>query len=140
MSNPTKDDTPRLLQATAVEPIPQNGSTTSKLSLLLSPYNFMHISGSLTHAGFNKNYVFIMSRHMKLKDKQIDISDISKDDEAALLKERECVYRHSKEDLSIDHIIPLKRGGFLADISSNNILCCKACNSSKLDKDIFEWY
>jgi hypothetical protein len=28
----------------------------------------------------------------------------------------------------------------LADISSNKILCCKACNSSKLDKDIFEWY
>jgi hypothetical protein len=85
-------------------------------------------------AGFDKNYRFIMSRYMKLKNKQIHISDISKDDEAALLKEREC------EDLSIDHIIPLKRGGFLADISSNKILCCKTCNSSKLDKDIFEWY
>lgn len=57
-----------------------------------------------------------------------------------VIKERECVYSHSKEALSVDHIIPLKRGGFLAEISSNKILCCKACNSSKLDKDIFEWY
>jgi 5-methylcytosine-specific restriction endonuclease McrA len=77
---------------------------------------------------------------MKLKNQKIRISDIGKDDEAALLKERECVYCHSKEALSIDHIIPLKRGGFLADISSNKVLCCSACNSSKLDKDIFEWY
>jgi hypothetical protein len=50
------------------------------------------------------------------------------------------VYCHSREDLSIDHIIPLKRGGFLAKISSNKILCRKACDSSKPHKDIFGWY
>jgi hypothetical protein len=91
-------------------------------------------------AGFDKNYRFIMSKYMKLKNKQIRWSDLNKDYDAALLKERECAYCHSKEDLSVDHIIPLKRAGFLADIPSNKILCCKACNSSKLDKDIFEWY
>ena len=25
-------------------------------------------------------------------------------------------------------------------LASNKVLCCKKCNSSKLDRDIFEWY
>lgn len=89
-------------------------------------------------AGFDKNYGFIMSRFMKLKNNQMHISDITKDDEKALMMERACVYCGSKEDLAIDHIIPLVKGG--PDITSNKVISCKKCNSSKLDKDIFEWY
>jgi hypothetical protein len=43
-------------------------------------------------AVFDKNYRFTMSRFMKLKNKQIKFSDISKDDEEAMMKERQCVY------------------------------------------------
>jgi hypothetical protein len=43
ISNPM-NETPRLYEAIAVEPIPKKGSITTKLSL--KPCNFMHISGN----------------------------------------------------------------------------------------------
>jgi 5-methylcytosine-specific restriction endonuclease McrA len=89
-------------------------------------------------ARFDKNYGFIMSKFKKLKNNHIRISDISEDDEEAMMMERVYAYCGSKEDLSVDHIISLIKGG--PDITSNKILCCKICNASKLDKDIFEWY
>jgi 5-methylcytosine-specific restriction endonuclease McrA len=66
---------------------------------------------------------------MKLKNKQIHISDISKDDEEAMIKERECVYCGSKKNLSIDHIIPLIKGG--PDMTCSKALCCKICKFFK---------
>jgi len=89
-------------------------------------------------AGFEGNYGFIMSRYKKLKDGQIKMSDLNKDDEESMKIERECVYCGSKDNLSIDHIIPLIRGG--PDSMSNKVLSCKKCNSSKRDRDIFEWH
>jgi 5-methylcytosine-specific restriction endonuclease McrA len=89
-------------------------------------------------AGFDGNYGFIMSRYKKLKDGQIKMSGLNKDEEESMKIERECVYCGSKENLSVDHIIPLRKGG--PDSTSNKVLCCKKCNSSKQDKDIFEWY
>ncbi len=41
----------------------------------------------------------------------------------------ECVYCGTKQDLSIDHVIPRSRGG---DNSWGNLVsCCKKCNSKK---------
>lgn len=89
-------------------------------------------------AGFEKNYGFIMSRYTKLKSGQIHISGLEKDDEKVLIGERKCAYCGSPESLCIDHIIPLVKGGL--DITSNKVLSCRKCNSSKLQHDIFEWY
>lgn len=50
VSKPTKD-TASLLQATAVEPMPQNGSNTTKLSFSANPCNCMNLSGSWTGNG-----------------------------------------------------------------------------------------
>ncbi|MGI0083110.1 MAG: HNH endonuclease [Nitrosopumilaceae archaeon] len=89
-------------------------------------------------AGFDGNYRFIMSRFTKLKNNQMKISDFSEDEDEEMMMERECVYCGAKENLSIDHIIPISKGG--PNVASNKVLSCKSCNSSKRDKDIFEWY
>ncbi|MDI6689688.1 MAG: HNH endonuclease [Actinomycetota bacterium] len=89
-------------------------------------------------AGFEKNYGFIVSRFKKLKSGEIKMSDILRDDKKMILEEECCVYCGCKENLSFDHIIPRNRGG--PDITSNLVLACKSCNSSKGDKDIFYWY
>lgn len=51
---------------------------------------------------------------------------------------QECVYCGSKESLSIDHIVPTNLGG--EDVGDNSIWACRRCNSSKSDKDLFEWW
>jgi 5-methylcytosine-specific restriction endonuclease McrA len=57
-----------------------------------------------------------------------------------------CVYcgmtrkDHAKvfgEDLTIDHVVPLSKGG--ADADANLVTACRRCNSSKRDKDVILW-
>lgn len=90
-------------------------------------------------AGFEGNYAFIMNRFQKLKKGEIQWSDVSREDR--ILVERgknDCVYCGSAEELSWDHLIPVSKGG--PNIISNQVVACRKCNSSKGNKDIFEWY
>ena len=49
-----------------------------------------------------------------------------------------CCYCGKKKELEKEHFIPLKNGG---EFTHNNIIpSCKSCNSSKSDRDFFEWY
>ena len=43
----------------------------------------------------------------------------------------------SKEEATMDHILPLVRGG--TSSKSNLVVCCKPCNNSKKDKFFDEW-
>ena len=51
-----------------------------------------------------------------------------------------CVYCYSNEKLTIDHIVPLSRGG--TNEMNNLVLACKSCNSAKHNKYLlnFLWY
>lgn len=49
-----------------------------------------------------------------------------------------CAYCGKKGTLGQEHFIPLTKGGEYAH--SNIIPACGSCNSSKRDKDFFEWY
>lgn len=49
-----------------------------------------------------------------------------------------CAYCGSSEPLTIDHFVPISKGGELT--VSNVIPCCCSCNSSKNNKNFFEWY
>ena len=49
-----------------------------------------------------------------------------------------CVYCGSESHLSIDHIVPTNRGG--SDSGDNAIWACRRCNSSKSDRDLFDWW
>jgi 5-methylcytosine-specific restriction endonuclease McrA len=60
-----------------------------------------------------------------------------KDSEINALYLRPCYNCGTKEDLSIDHIIPLSRGG--RHSIGNLQTLCRPCNSSKGDKFFMAW-
>jgi hypothetical protein len=97
-------------------------------------------------AGFEGNYGFVISRYKKLESEEMSWSSSIRDYEKELEKGRVCVYCGATSGLSTDHIIPISRAGVdpriaaLLDTSDNCVCACKTCNSSKSDRDIFEWY
>jgi hypothetical protein len=50
----------------------------------------------------------------------------------------ECAYCESKDDITLDHVIPQCKGGL--DIKTNVIACCHSCNQSKGHIPWEEWY
>jgi len=97
-------------------------------------------------AGFEGNYGFVVSRYKKLESGEMNWSSSIRDYEKELEKGRVCVYCGASENLSTDHIIPKSRAGvdpriaMLLDSSDNCVSACRNCNSSKGERDIFEWY
>jgi hypothetical protein len=74
------------------------------------------------------------------------MSSSVRDYEKELDKGRVCIYCGATTGLSTDHIVPVSRAGVdpriaaLLDTADNCVCACKKCNSSKGDKDVFEWY
>ena len=50
----------------------------------------------------------------------------------------ECAYCGSKVNLTLDHFIPINKGG--SDVQGNLLPACLSCNSSKCNNDAIEWY
>lgn len=48
-----------------------------------------------------------------------------------------CAYCDRAEKLTLDHFLPISLGG--ADSLGNIIFCCTSCNSSKNNRDPYEW-
>jgi 5-methylcytosine-specific restriction endonuclease McrA len=57
--------------------------------------------------------------------------------EIAKLQDQPCFYCGSLKSKTIDHVIPINKGG--THSIGNLVPCCKSCNSSKHDKFIMEW-
>ena len=90
-------------------------------------------------AGFGKKqFAFVMDRYKKLQSGEIEWSSSIRE----YIKEREkpnqCIYCGSKENLSVDHLIPRNMGG--PDIGDNAVTACRRCNSSRGDKGVYEWF
>lgn len=49
-----------------------------------------------------------------------------------------CSWCYSEENLSLDHIQPISKGG--AHSVNNIMILCRNCNSSKGDKTLLEWF
>jgi len=97
-------------------------------------------------AGFEGNYGFVVSRYKKLKSGEMAWSSSVRDYEKELDRGRICVYCGATTGLSTDHVVPISRAGVdprivsLLDSSDNCVCACKSCNSTKGDRDVFEWY
>jgi len=49
-------------------------------------------------------------------------------------------YVHDDRDLTIDHIVPLSRGGKILDLNNMQLLCRKKCHSRKNAIEVNEQY
>ncbi len=81
---------------------------------------------------------FTKQNHLRLSKKfgnefkltQGDIKNIFERDKV-------CVYCKRKDNLELDHIVPISKGG--KSIFNNFVVACRYCNSSKSNKDVFDW-
>lgn len=82
---------------------------------------------------------FIWSKFWKLKNGEIEMSSITKEDKYQLQEGfGECVYCGKEADTTFDHLVPLNDGG--EDTISNQVPACQSCNSSKNDRDVIAWF
>lgn len=58
-------------------------------------------------------------------------------EEIIKLRRQKCFYCKENDGFTIDHVIPLDKGGRHA--IGNLVACCKSCNSSKHNKFVMEW-
>jgi hypothetical protein len=90
-------------------------------------------------AGFGKrSYGFIMNRYKKLQSGEIEWSSSIRE----WIHERQtpdrCIYCGQKGQLTVEHMIPLSRGG--PDHPDNAVWVCSTCNSRKGDKRLYEFF
>jgi len=52
-------------------------------------------------------------------------------------RDKMCVYCGSSKKLTLDHIIPVTKNGHT--LFHNLVLACQSCNSSKNNRNVFEW-
>jgi len=85
-----------------------------------------------------RNYGFVMNRFQKMVSGDISWSTSIRE----YVKEREqageCIYCGARTDLTLDHILPLSKGG--PDSPDNAIWVCQHCNSAKGDRRLYEWF
>jgi hypothetical protein len=72
-----------------------------------------------------------------LNKQTMKIGPLADDERLKMILPQACCYCGSQEHLSVDHLIPTKRGG--ANSGDNFVWACRSCNSSKCAQDALEW-
>ena len=72
-----------------------------------------------------------------LNKQTMSIGPLVDDERLKMVLPQACCYCGSREYLSVDHLIPTKRGG--ANSGDNLVWACRLCNSSKCARDALEW-
>lgn len=98
-----------------------------------------HAAVSERATSYNRTHHMIKAKLLKgLMSGSMSMRSLMDDERIKMISDRSCVYCGSKQDLSVDHLFPKKLGG--TDEAENLVLCCRSCNSSKRDKDVFRWH
>lgn len=87
---------------------------------------------------YGRTQFMIRSRLYKgLNDQTMSIGPLADDERLKMVLPQACCYCGSRDYLSVDHLIPTKRGG--ANTGDNLVWACRSCNSSKCARDALEW-
>jgi len=100
---------------------------------------YYEYSKLISRSAFNHTiqYGFVTNKFKELKSGQITMSGTIREWQREHELSNECVFCGAKEELETDHLIPKSRGG--PDSADNLVLSCKACNTSRNDRGVFEW-
>jgi len=82
---------------------------------------------------------FMIRSHLYagLNKQTMNLGPLADDERLKMVLPQACCYCGSREYLSVDHLIPTKRGG--ANTGDNLVWACRSCNSSKCARDALEW-
>lgn len=87
---------------------------------------------------FSQDFIDCNSAQINLKRRQSQMRRYTCHRDSIYARDNhECVYCGSRERLSIDHVVPLTKGG--TNDFSNLVTACISCNSSKGAKTVDEW-
>ncbi|MDP2883287.1 MAG: HNH endonuclease signature motif containing protein [Azonexus sp.] len=87
---------------------------------------------------YGRTHFMIRSRLYKgLNNQTMSIGPLANDERLKMVLPQACCYCGSRDYLSVDHLIPTKRGG--ANSGDNLVWACRSCNSSKCARDALEW-
>ena len=84
-----------------------------------------------------KQYMIRARLYSGLNQQTMSIGLLADDERLKMVLPQACGYCGSRERLSVDHLIPTKRGG--ANVGDNLVWACRSCNSSKCARDLLEW-
>ncbi len=86
---------------------------------------------------YGRTQFMIRSRLYKGLNKQtMSVGPLADDERLKMVLPQACCYCGSRDCLSVDHLIPTKRGG--ANIG-DLVWACRSCNSSKCARGALEW-
>lgn len=77
------------------------------------------------------------NRHKGFLSGELKVSPLTKDEKLKMTLPQCCVYCGTTKNLTIDHLLPTKKGG--EDIPENYVWACSSCNSSKGARDVITW-
>lgn len=87
---------------------------------------------------YGRTQFIIRSRlYSGLNKQTMNIGPLADDERLKMVLPQACCYCGSRVYLSVDHLIPTKRGG--ANAGDNLVWACRSCNSSKCARDALEW-
>jgi hypothetical protein len=97
-----------------------------------------HAAVSEGAAKYQRLHFIIRSRlYAGLKKGTMSIGPLADDEKLKLILPQACCYCGSKQNLSVDHLIPQSKGG--RDSGDNMVWACRSCNSSKCATDALDW-
>jgi hypothetical protein len=87
---------------------------------------------------YGRTHFMIPARlYAGLKKQTMNLGALADDERLKMVLPQACCYCGSGDSLSVDHLIPTKRGG--ANAGDNLVWACRSCNSSKCARDVLEW-
>ena len=84
-----------------------------------------------------RHYMVRSKLYKGLNNQTMNVGPLADDERLKMILPQACCYCGSREYLSVDHLIPTKRGG--ANTGENLVWACRGCNSSKCAIDALEW-
>jgi hypothetical protein len=102
--------------------------------------NLAMAHAALTHnaSSYGRTHFMVRARLYKgLSAGTMSIGPLAEDERLKMILPQACCYCASTDRLSVDHLIPTKKGG--KNTGDNLVWACRPCNSSKGATDALEW-